>query len=209
MIRLGLVRPLGVEFVPRLAAGFLAEHPSQEIRFTFHTDVSGPLIDSLLERKFDLLFCSQPAEKLGLMAIPVLKQRLVLITPKDHPLAAKSQIALEETAPYPQIFFAKRSGIRRVIEGMFQQIGLPPHIAYETEEDEVIAGLVAQGFGIAVVPYMDLLLKLNVNILQINSPSYERDFYMVHDPRVFLPPAVNQFRQFVLNRDTMDLKDWV
>ena len=37
----------------------------------------------------------------------------------------------------------------------------PPQIAYETQEDQVAAGLAAHGFGIAIVPYMDLLLQLN------------------------------------------------
>lgn len=78
-----------------------------------------------------------------------------------------------------------------------------PKIAYETEEDQVIAGLVAQGFGIAVAPYMDILQKLNVNILQIRSPNYERAFFMVHNDCVFIPPVVQKFRQFVLDDGMM------
>ena len=93
--------------------------------------------------------------------------------------------------------------IRGVIQGMFEQIGMEPRIVYETEEDEVVAGLVAKGFGIAVVPYMDLLLKLDVEILQIDSPTYERSLFMVHDEKVFLPPVVGRFRQFVRNSDTL------
>lgn len=81
---------------------------------------------------------------------------------------------------------------------MFADINTEPKIAYETEEDQVIAGLTAQGFGIAVVPYMDLLLKLDLKILQISSPACERTLFMVHDSRIFLPPCVQQFRQFVL-----------
>ena len=49
----------------------------------------------------------------------------------------------------------------------FRQIGKEPLIAYETEKDSVIAGLVAQDFGIAVVPCMEMLLRLDVKILQI------------------------------------------
>lgn len=82
---------------------------------------------------------------------------------------------------------------------MFADTGTIPHIAYETEEDQVIAGLVAQGFGIAVVPYMELLLKLELKILQIHSPSCERSFYMVNSNDIFMPPAVRLFQQFVLN----------
>ena len=74
---------------------------------------------------------------------------------------------LVETIPYPQIFFEKSAGIRNVIDQMFARTGASPKIAYETEEDQVIAGLVAQGFGIAVVPYMDILQKLmNIPVRQ-------------------------------------------
>lgn len=198
LIRLGFLRTLGVEFIPGLAAGFLKENPNSDIQFTFHTGVTKSLLDGLANRKFDLVFCSKPPAKLNLTAIRVQKQDLVLIVPKDHPLSSQHSIDLSETAPYPQIFFDESSGIRPVVDQMFEQIGIEPHIAYETEEDQVIAGLVAQGFGIAVVPYMDLLLKLNLKILQINSPSCERDLFMVNDENMFMPPAVRQFRQFVL-----------
>lgn len=198
LIRLGLLRTLGVEFIPRLAAGFLKENPELDIQFTFHTGVTQHLLEGLAARKFDLVFSSEPPGKYNYTAIPVQKQELVLITPKTHPLAASASVDLAETIPYPQIFFEKSSGIRAVIDGMFAQIEAEPHIAYETEEDQVIAGLVAQGFGIAVVPYMDLLLKLDLHILQLRSPACERNLFMVHDERCFMPPAVEHFRQYVL-----------
>lgn len=90
---------------------------------------------------------------------------------------------------------------------MFLDAGIEPHIAYETEEDQVIAGLVAKGFGIAVVPYMDLLLKLDVRILQINSPAYERNLFMVSDDSIFMPPCAASFRQFVIDSKTFDWKE--
>lgn len=205
LIRLGLLRPLGVEFVPRLAARFLEEHPDKEIQFTFHTDVTQHLLEGLAARKFDLLFCSKPQEELGLTAVPIRRQELVLITPKNHPLAEEKSIDLAKTAPYPYVYFAKSSGIRDVIDEMFIKSKIVPKIVYETEEDQVVAGLVAQGFGIAVVPYMDLLLKLNLNILKINTPSYERNFYLVNDDSVYMSPAVKAFQKYVLAGDTFSI----
>ena len=209
LIRLGFLRTLGVDFIPRLASSFLRENPNLDVQFSFHTGVTQKLLDDLSSRKFDLVFCSQPPAKLKLTAIPVQKQDLVLIVPKNHPLSSRHTIDLSETKPYPQIFFEKTSGIRSVIEKMFEKIGIEPQIAYETEEDQVIAGLVAQGFGIAVVPYMDLLLKLDVKILQINFPIVERKFFMIHDDRIFMPPCVNLFRQFVLDSRTFQWNDTI
>ena len=116
-----------------------------------------------------------------------------------HPLANKHSIELSETLPYPHVYFSEGSGMRNVVDKLFAKIGDKPQIAYETEEDEVIAGLVAQGFGIAVVPYMDMLMKLDIKIIQISSPVWERNFYMVNDDQVYRSPAVRSFRQFVLN----------
>ncbi len=199
LIRLGLLRPLGVEFVPRLAADFLKENPDLDIRFTFHTGVTQTLLDGMAAGKFDLVFCSQPPEKLNFTAVTVQKQNLVLIVPKNHPLSFHRTVDLAETIPYPQVFFEKSSGIRSTVDKMFAEIETKPQIAYETEEDQVVAGLVAQGFGIAVVPYMDLLLKLDLKILQIASPACIREVFMVNDDSLFMPPAVRHFRQFVLD----------
>lgn len=199
LIRLGLLRTLGVEFIPKLASVFLKKNPDLDIQFNFHTGVTKNLLDGLAARKFDLVFCSEPPAKLNLTAVEVQKQDLVLIVPKDHPLSSRHAVDLSETVPYPQIFFDESSGIRSVVDQMFEQSGVSPNIAYETEEDQVIAGLVAQGFGIAVVPYMDLLLKLDLKILQISSPTCERKLFMVNDEKVFMPPAVEKFRRFVLD----------
>ena len=83
--------------------------------------------------------------------------------------------------------FAEKSGLRIVIDRLFEKIGKRPNIAYEIQEDQVIAGLVAQGFGIAVVPYMEELLRLNVKIIQISYPYWERNFYMATLKDRYLP----------------------
>lgn len=199
VVRLGLLRTLGVNFVPALVSKFLAANPGRDVRFTFNTGVTQHLLEGLISRQFDLVFCSRPPVDLKLTAIPVSKQDLVLIVPRNHPLSIVHAVDLADTLPYPQVYFSKGSGLRNVVDGLFAQIGGTPQIAYETEEDQVIAGLVAQGFGIAVVPYMELLLRLDVKIIQISYPAWERNFYLVSDDRAYQTPAVRHFRQFILD----------
>ena len=199
IIRLGLLRTLGIDLVPSLASRFLAARPGKEIRFTFHTGATQHLLEGLSAKRFDLVFCSRPPAELGLTAVPISRQDLVLIVPRNHPLASVHAVNLADTLPYPQVYFARGSVLRDVVDGLFAQIGGTPRIAYETEEDQVIAGLVAQGFGIAVVPYMELLLRLDVKIIQISYPAWERNFYLVSDDKAYQTPAVRQFRQFVLD----------
>ena len=200
VIRLGFVRPLGIKFIPQLAAEFLKENKEKNIKFTFNTDVTGKLLEGMKDKRFDILFCSEPPKTLGFNAVPVKRQELVLIVPDSHPLAERDEINLCETMDYDYVYFHNNSGIRKVIDDMFARAEITPRIAYETEEDEVIAGLVSAGFGIAVVPYMDMLLKLDVKIIKITSPAYERSFFMVNDDRLYMPPVVKSFYDFVLDR---------
>lgn len=107
LIRLGLLRTLGIEYIPRLAANFLKENPDLNIQFTFHTGITQALLDGLSAKKYDLVFCSQPPAHLNFTAISLQKQNLVVITPKKHPLAVHHTVDLLDTLPYPQIFLTK------------------------------------------------------------------------------------------------------
>lgn len=200
IVRLGFLRTLGVDFIPKLTSDFIAADPNSGVEFSFHSDLSSGLIDGLLQHKFDLVFCSEPEMSLGLTAAPVTSQKLVMIVPNGHPLADRGSIGLAETLEYPAVWFAKGSGLRKVVDGMYEQVGGKPISVVETEEGEVIAGLVAAGFGIAVVPDMDMLHKLDISVLEITSPPYHRDFFMVWDDSVFMSPAAQRFRSFVLGR---------
>lgn len=199
LIRLGFLRVLGTDYVPRLAARFLAARPDRQIQFTFHSGRTQELLEGLADRRYDLVFCSRPAPELGLTAVPVRAQELVLIVPPGHPLAGRSGVSLAEAAPYPMVCFSRDSGLRAVVDELFDALGVRPQVAWETEEDQVVAGLVAQGFGIAVVPEMDVLHQLDLVALPITAPPYRRDFFLVHDDRLFLSPAAREFRQFVLS----------
>ena len=63
-----------------------------------------------------------------------------------------------------------------------------------------MAGLAARGFGIAVVPRMDLLDQLPLKVISIARPAWERSIYMVSDERIYLSPVVRNFQRFVLEQ---------
>lgn len=46
---------------------------------------------------------------------------------------------------------------------------------------------------------MELLLRLDVKIIQLASPSWERNFYMISQRGGYMSPAVANFRKYVLD----------
>lgn len=196
---IGLLRTLGTDFVPGLMQGFLQSQPGKKIEFFMHIGITHDLVEGLKNRDYDLAFCSRAEGENGVTFIPVAKQGLVLIVPEGHPLQGKKSVLLEETLEYPQIAFTPTSGLRSIVDGLFRKIGRFPDIAYEVEEDEVIAGMVAHGFGIAVVPDMPMLDQLPVSQIQIRSPSWRRNFYLAYMTDQFQTNVVQRFIDYVIN----------
>ena len=203
VIRVGMVRPVGVKFIPDLARQFMEANPDKDIRFTFSTDVTQKLVEGLHARHFDLIFSSRPQQDTGLSSVVVLHQKLVLIVPKEHPLAVFDEIDLNQTLSYPYVYFAESSGLRYEVDKLFELIGKRPQIAYEIVEDQVTAGLVARNFGIAVVPEMEILPSLDVKVIRIRKPIWQRNIYMVKHDRVYMPKVVQDFREFVMKQCCM------
>lgn len=194
---IALLRTLGVNLVPSLIRGFLSNYPYKNIDFHFYNGMTADLLEGLKAQKYDLAFCSRADNEPLIEFIPVARQELVVIVPPDHPLVDRDRIDLEETIAYPQIFFSRRSGLRAVIDKLFDACSKSPECIFEIEEDQTIAGFVANGFGIAVVPNMPVLNHMRLKVIHIDKPNWERYFYMAFLKNKYHPPLVESFRRYV------------
>lgn len=205
VIELGFLRTLGMDLIPEMSRNFLENQGDKAVRFKFHTGITSSLIDGLKREKYDIVFCTKRENEPDIHFVPVSKQDLVVIVPRNHPLSRRCTINLEELAPYPQVYFSPDSGLRNIVDHLFEKVHVTPQIAYEIDEDVVIAGLVSKGFGVAVVPYMTDLLRLDVKIIQIASPYWERNFYMATLKSHHMTPAVKNFYEYVINEYDSDM----
>lgn len=136
----------------------------------------------------------------AILFTPVGREKLVVVTPKGHPLSYESAVDLRQVAEYPQIFYTPNSGLRPVVNRMFEQAKLKPKIAYEIEEDGSMAGLVAQNFGIAVMPQIPVLRQLDVDVTPLRNQNQKRYFYMAEGRTKYQPPLVKRFAEYVKKR---------
>lgn len=143
-------------------------------------------------------FCSKMDNEPLIEFTPIAHQELVVITPPDHPLASKGSMVLEETLPYGQIIFKKGTGLLVIVDGLFRSIDAQPDVVYEIDENQVAAGFVANKSGICIVPDIPLLQSLDIKILPLMTPSWQRDFYLATLKDAYHPPVVEAFKRFVL-----------
>lgn len=197
IIHLAYIYTMGSEFTPRIVRKFLDTYPDYNIDFHFTVGTTGEIIEGLKEDKYDIIFSSYQDGEPDIDFKKIGNQKLVLAVPQDHPLSIKDSVDLRDTIEFPQIYFEKGSGLRPVIDQMYEEIGQFPKVAFEMEEDSSMAGLVAQGFGIAVMPDIPILKSLGVKTLDIYNPSYERAVYLATLKKRYLSPVAKAFIRFV------------
>ncbi len=194
---IGLLPTLGTDFVPRLIRGFLTAYPDKTIDFHFYNGLTADFLEDLKNQKYDFTFCSRMDQEPLIDFIPVARQELVVIVPPDHPLSDRTEIRLSETLDYPQILFSRRSGLRPMIDKLFLACGKQPDCIFEIDEDQTIAGFVANGFGIAVVPNMPILANMHLKVIHITEANWERRFYIAYLKNRYRTPLAEQFLSYV------------
>lgn len=188
---------MGTTLVPDLMRNFQAQ-TDLDVRFQLRSEngFSASLLKAVEEKRLDFCFTSSPGNAAVFESFSFHRKPFVVITPLGHPLSSRQSVALQDTLPYPQICFASCSGLRKNVDALFSQIHAAPTVAMETEEDAVIAGLVASGFGIAVLPDDPLFQSLPLTVLPLTSPDPGRMAYLSRRRGICLPDAAEQFWQF-------------
>lgn len=200
VVELAYIYTLGSGFVPRLVGDFLRTHEELKVKFRFTVGNTSEIIQGLKEDRFDIGFCSMAEREGEIGFTPVGREKLVVVVPKGHPLSYERAVDLEQAATYPQIFYTPNSGLRPVVDRMFEQAKLNPKIAYEIEEDGSMAGLVAENFGIAIMPEIPILSQLDVDVVPLRNQDQQRYIYMAQGKEKYHPPLVQKFAEYVKRR---------
>lgn len=201
-INIALLRVLSHRVIPNLTRQFLTDNPNSPANFIFYNDsgMTEDLLRGLIDGRYDLAFCSKIGLNPQITYIPIAVQDMVIVVPKNHQLAQKEHVSIADTLAYPQIWFSKKSGVRPVVEKLYQDQMDKVKIQFEVEEDETIASLVAQNFGIAILPKLDFLKTLDVEIIELDELKKSRYYYMAYLKNISQPPAIKAFINYVTNQ---------
>jgi DNA-binding transcriptional LysR family regulator len=75
-----------------------------------------------------------------------------LATPPDHPLAAASQVTIEDLAREPFVITRPGQWQRRLLDWLFADRNLEPRIVCEIDEPAATYMLVSAGLGLSIFP---------------------------------------------------------
>ena len=136
---------------PALIAEVRRIHPALDLKITVGSGERS--IAMLRSGGGDLGLLTLPVEASDLVAVPVLKEELLLITYPSHPLASVKPITPADLKGQSFILFETGSITRRLVDEFFTREHIDGQIVMETENVEIIKAMVRTGLGISVIPW--------------------------------------------------------
>ena len=121
--------------------------------------------------------------------------KMCVLAPAKHPLLARRSLTLEDVARFPLVLSLDHT---YYLENLFRRRNLTPAVSCRTGEDRAIAALVAQGFGLAIVPYDEQLRACGVELLSLDETDAFRTYYLARSRTRTPSEAARAFWQFTL-----------
>ena len=198
--------PFGRKIVPQLARGFLDMPENRECTFHFHQNSSPLIMEGLKSGRYDVGICTSEPVLPDINYIPLKKQELVAIVPKEHELAGRKSISLAKLVEYPYVDYADYVGLKPTIRRILDDEGLAPKVVAKAPDEESIAGLVSEGFGVSFVASVYSLKDFDVAILKVERSDCYRTIFMTHVKDRYLTPAVMRFIRYGIEAELKNIR---
>ncbi len=151
-LRVGTFQSVGARVLPAVMRRFTAAWPNVAIELTESS--SDEELVRLVERgELDLAFAMPPLLEGPFEALALLADPYVLLVPAEHELAALTRAGLADVGDLTLIGNrACRS--TALAEGELAQRGVGVDVAFRSDDNGTVQGLVGAGFGVALVPLL-------------------------------------------------------
>lgn len=124
-------------------------------------------------------------------------ERLCLAVPRGHRLATRARIRLSAAAEEPFVALEDPFGLRQLTNDLWAEDDIDPDIVFEATEIPTMEGLVAAGFGVAVVPVPREGTDAKVVHVPLTNGRAKREVGLIWDRHRPLPPPAQRFADFL------------
>ncbi|MQA04313.1 MAG: LysR family transcriptional regulator [Streptosporangiales bacterium] len=158
-LRLGSFVTANATLMPQAVRAFQARYPNVRLDLV-EADIDESL-PALAAHQLDVALVAEfpvvPVEKPGGVHLQrLLVDPLGIALPADHPLAHRSRVALTDLAEERWIQGVHHGSTVDVLPRACRQAGFEPDIAFRTDDQMTVRGLVAAGLGVALAPWLTL-----------------------------------------------------
>jgi DNA-binding transcriptional LysR family regulator len=149
-VRVATVYSIGLHELPPAVRRFMELYPEAKIDLEYSRTTR--IVSDVLAGTVDLGIVAYPEKKRGLTIIPLGGDRLVLICPPGHALAAHKKLRARDLAGHDFVLFERDIPTRRATDKILRAHGVAVRRVAEFDNIETIKRAVEVGFGVAIVP---------------------------------------------------------
>ena len=167
------------EFMPGVLSRYLAAHP--DVTVELRERLSYLIVKAVSEGSADIgIVAGRPAAS-DLEFLPYQEDRLVLVTPENHPLGVLDQVSFADTMSYEYVGLSEWSAIHAFLIQAANSIGHPFRFRVEVSNFETVCRMIEQGVGIGVVPEraaQRYAQRLNIKLVRLADEWAERKLHV-------------------------------
>lgn len=186
-------------FIPTLLGTFSRRYPD----VTVSLDVTNreTLLRQLNDNIVDLVIMGQPPAEIDVEAQAFMENPLVIVAPREHPLAHQKKIPLKRLQE--EVFLVREpgSGTRIAMERFFVERGMRLKTGMEVGSNEAIKQSVQARLGLGLLSRATVEQELTLKrlaVLDVAEFPIMRHWYIVHRRGKRLSAPAEAFKQFVL-----------
>jgi len=181
--------------LPRPMQMFAKAYP--KIRLKLHNVTGRDGLAMLRRDEVDFAVGSMMEVPDDIIYKPLVTYDPTLITPLDHPLAARREVTLHDISPFGLILPPHHLSTWRVIDLAFRQHKANYHVSLEAGGWEVIKKYVELGLGISIVTDVCLTGEEQLHRVHLNEYFPKRSYGLVLRRGKFLAPQAKRFLEMM------------
>lgn len=190
-VRLAFLHSLASWYVPERLRQFRSSAPA--VVFDLFQGPAHEITGRVLAGHADLAITSPRPESAELAWRRLHVERLCLAVPRDHPLAGRTRLRMSAAANEPFVALEQPFGLRLLMDELWAEDSVDPDIVFEATEIPTMEGLVAAGFGVAVVPVPRDGGDPKVVYVPLTNTGAKREVGVVWERSRPLPPPAERF----------------
>jgi DNA-binding transcriptional LysR family regulator len=167
------------EFMPAVLSRYLALHP--DVTVELRERLSYLVIKAVSDGSADIgIVAGRPAAS-ELEFLPYREDRLVLVTPNEHPLSDLKEVAFTNTLSYEYVGLSEWSAIHAFLIQAADRLGHPFRFRVEVGSFEAVCRMIEANVGIGVVPEraaQRYAQRLNIKLVRLSDEWAERKLHI-------------------------------
>jgi DNA-binding transcriptional LysR family regulator len=172
-LRMASFPTAGATLMPLAIARFRTLHPGVEL--TLAEGEPEEILPRLRAGELDLALLFEFSQELAgdddLTRAALLRDQLHLALPREHRLARRRRLRLEELRGEPWVQTSSASACARHVVRSCLEAGFEPTVSFESDDYQTVQGLVAAGVGVALIPQLALSVVREDIVIRSLSPT--------------------------------------